>query len=48
MKKRRCQVWINGKKAGRRLAVDPLAYAHHLTGKFELVLFTPHVLDGRV
>lgn len=48
MKKGRSEVWINGKKAGRCLAVNPLANAHHLAGKFELVLFTPRVLDRRV
>jgi hypothetical protein len=48
MKKGRHQVWINGKEAAWRLAVDPLAYAHHLAGKFKLVLFTSHVLNGRI
>jgi hypothetical protein len=46
MEKRRREVRINGKKTRRRLAVDPLAYAQHLAGEFELVLFTPHMLDG--
>ena len=48
MKKRRGKVWINGKETRGRLAVDPFAYTHHLAGKFKLVLFAPHMLDGRI
>jgi len=48
MKKRRGEVWINGKQARGCLAVNPLPYTHHLAGKFKLVLFTPHMLDGRI
>lgn len=48
MKKRRAEMWINGKDTRGCLAVDPLAYAHHLAGKFKLVPFTPHMLDGRI
>ena len=39
---------INGKKARRRLAIDPLSHAQHLTGKFKLVFFTAHMFYGGI
>jgi len=48
VKEWRCQVWINGKKTRRRLAIDPLSHAQHLAGKFKLVFFTAHMLYGGI